>query len=100
MITDQVIDATYIFGAVTTTKDKCNDYDKKLAHRNFLCASFANHEILSMRKFPVRPSIHQATCDNLGLNFGGTFKDVQDTRVTQDTADGIFKRKAISAVDL
>jgi hypothetical protein len=76
IIADQVIHATYIFGAIAATKDKCKKYHKKLAHRNFLCASFANREILSKGKFPVRPSINQATCDHLGLNFGGTFKDV------------------------
>jgi hypothetical protein len=29
IITDHVIHATNIFGAVAATKDKCKDYDKK-----------------------------------------------------------------------
>ena len=58
IIIDQVIHVTNIFGAVTATKDKCKDYDKKLAHRDLPSASFVNREILSNGKFPVIPSIH------------------------------------------
>ena len=39
-------------------------------------------------------------CDDLGLDFGGTFKDVQDAGVAEDAADFKFQGEAIAAVNL
>jgi hypothetical protein len=39
-------------------------------------------------------------CDNLGLDFGGSFKDVQDTGVTENAADFKFQGEAIATVNL
>ena len=44
--------------------------------------------------------VKQTARDDLCLNFGGTFEDVEDTRVAKNAADLVFKRKAISTVDL
>ena len=45
-------------------------------------------------------SIEQASGDDLGLNFGSPFEDVQDTGIAEDAADLVFKGKTVAAVDL
>ena len=38
--------------------------------------------------------------DDLRLNFGSPFEDVEDARIAEDPADLVFQRKAVAAVDV
>src|SRR5258706_15321858 len=42
----------------------------------------------------------QSPRDDLRLNLGGAFEDVEDARVAQDAAHRIFHGKAVAPVDL
>ncbi len=55
------------------------------------------------QRYPTRSSISagdQPAGDDLRLDLGGTLENVQDARVAQDTADRIFERIAVAAMDL
>ncbi|TDS94567.1 hypothetical protein CLV87_1068 [Pelagimonas phthalicica] len=45
-------------------------------------------------------SAQKAAGDDLSLNFAGTFKDIEDPGVAEDARDGVFQRKAVTAMDL
>ena len=47
--------------------------------------------------FSVR-AVEQAARNNLGLDLGGSFKNIEDAGVAQDSGNREFQRKAVAAM--
>lgn len=69
-------------------------------------SGFASVEGLSRCRYTLlRPILplsqrHQSPADDVRLDFPGPFENVQDARVAKDSADFIFQRISVAAVDL
>ena len=48
----------------------------------------------------VLAALEQAAGDDLGLNFGSAFENVQDARIAENAAHRIFEREPVAAMDL
>src|SRR5690606_656102 len=44
--------------------------------------------------------LQQAAGDDIGLNFGRAFEDIENAGIAQDAADRIFQRIAVAAMNL